>query len=227
VVTEAELNELLEDCPTLYHMAEQQSWPAIQKHGLLSTTALLDLYGITGAERQSIEAQRRPMSVVVEGQGLSRAVVRDQFPMDDRGLFRCLQDGLSPQDWYRLLNAKVFFWLTRERLLRLLNAGTYRNKEHDVLELDAGQLVATHKETICFCPMNSGCTKPFPHARGSTTFRRIADYPYAQWKEKRPRGERVVELAADYAIPDIANFVKRVVRMKGNDELAVLFERAT
>ena len=32
--------------PFLYHMAELSSWPSIQRHGLLSTSALLDLYEI-------------------------------------------------------------------------------------------------------------------------------------------------------------------------------------
>src|SRR3954471_10636942 len=96
VVTKPELDELLEDCPKLYHMAERQSWSAIRNHGLLSTAALLDRYGIVGAERRAIEARRRPTSVALEKPGLGRAVVRDQFPMDDKGLARCLQDGLSP-----------------------------------------------------------------------------------------------------------------------------------
>jgi len=54
-VTDAELAELLQDCPTLYHMAERGSWPSIREHGLLSTSALLDLYGKQGAEREAIE----------------------------------------------------------------------------------------------------------------------------------------------------------------------------
>jgi hypothetical protein len=141
VVTDDELKELLDDCPALYHMAQRQSWPSIRENGLLSTTALLDRYGVSGVKRESIEMQRRPSSVVLEQRGLGRAVVRDQHPMDDAGLVRCLQDGLSPQDWYRLLNSKVFFWLTRARLLRPLNAGNYQNEEHDVLELDALSLL--------------------------------------------------------------------------------------
>jgi hypothetical protein len=204
-------------------MAERESWASIREFGLLSTTALLDRFEVTGAERRAIEAERRPSSVALERPTLGRAVVRDQFPMDDRGLTRCLQDGLLPEAWYRLLNEKVFFWLTHKRLLRLLNAGTYRNEEHDVLELDAAPLVAAYRDKIWLCPMNSGCTKPYPHARGATTFQRIGNYPYAEWKTKRPRGERVVELAVDYSVPDIEKFVKRVVRMKGNNEIEVLF----
>jgi hypothetical protein len=223
VVTETDVKELLEHCPTLYHMAERESWPSIREHGLLSTTALLDRYGIAQAERHVIEAQRRPKSVTLEKVKFGRAVVRDQSPMDDKGLLRCLKDGLTPEAWYKLLNAKVFFWMTPQRLSRLLNAGTYRNEEHDVLELEAAALVEALREQIWLCPMNSGCTKPFPHARGVGTFQRIVDYPYALWKTKRPRGERVVELAVDYAVYDVVKFAKRVVRMKGNNHLAVLF----
>jgi Family of unknown function (DUF7002) len=219
VVTEAELDELLQDCPTLYHMAEKNSWPSIQNYGLLSTTRLLDLFDVGQPRRTEIESRRRPVSVYLEHVDLGRAVIRDQFPMDDKGLERCLEDRLSPRAWYKLLNAKVFFWLTRERLLRLLNAGTYRNEEHDVIELDTRLLVAAYRENIWLCPMNSGCTKPYPHPRGIGTFRRIRDYPYAEWSKKRIRGERVVELAVDDGIHDVAPFVKRVLRMRGNDVL--------
>ena len=81
-----------------------------------------------------------------------------------------------------------------------------------------------YRDKIWLCPLNSGCTKPFPHPRGRTTFQRIGLYPYSHWKAKRPRGERVVELAVDYAVLDIAKFVKRVIHMKGDQELAILFD---
>jgi len=223
-VTERELDELLADSPILYHMAERDSWASIRNYGLLSTTALLDRYEIVGEARTAIERERRPTSIPLDRSDLGRAVVRDQFPMDDKGLARCLEDGLSPADWYRILNGKVFFWLTQERLLRLLNAGAYRLQEHDVLILDAKPLIDAYRDKVWFCPINSGCTKPFPHPRGKKTFQRISDYPYAQWKAKRKRGERIVELAVEYAVPDVAQFVTRVVRMKACEELATLFQ---
>jgi len=224
-VTPDELGELLTDSPVLYHMAEGDSWPTIKTAGLLSTSALLDSYAITGARRLEIEARRRGSSVTLSLPGRATATVRDQLPMDDNGLRRCLLDGLSPEDWYRLLNAKVFFWLTRERLIRLLNAGTYRLQEHDVLEIDAKSLIDAYSERISLCPINSGCTKPFPHPRGKSTFLSLAEYPYATWKKTRKRGERVVELAIAYGVPDIANYTGRVVRMKGSEELKVLWQR--
>jgi hypothetical protein len=203
-------------------MAEDGSWPSIRERGLLSTTALLDLYGATGAARVEIEERRRPASKPLHRSGLPLAVVRDQLPMDDAGLRRCLPLHLTPADWYQLLNQKVFFWLTRDRLIRLLKAGTYRDRPHTVIEVSARALVEAHHDRIWFCPMNSGCTKPYPHPRDGNTFRRIPDYPYFRWRRSRPRGERVVELAVDYSVPDIARFVIRVIRMKGGHQLDTL-----
>src|ERR1700689_802370 len=154
-------------------MAEKGSWSSICKHGLLSTSALLDLYKVEGAERAKIENVRRPKGVSLTAPGLPGAVVRDQLPMDDAGLRRCLPAHIEPADWYRLLNNKVFFWLTRERLLVLLGAGAYRKEPHDVIEVRSRPLVEAYFEKIWLCPMNSGCTKPFPHPRDEQTFRRV------------------------------------------------------
>ena len=223
-MTPQELDELLSDCPVLYHMAEHGSWPSIRERGLLSTTALLDLYEVDGEDRTRIEAQRRPCGVPLVHAKLPRAVIRDQIPMDDTGLLRCLPAHISPSDWYRVLNKKVFFWLTRDRLLRLIGAGAYREKAHDVIQLEARSLVSAYRKKVWLCPMNSGCTKPMPHPRDEGTFLRIADYPYSMWRTKRKKGERVVELAIDYAVPNISDFVTRVVEMRGSRELRTLYE---
>ena len=218
-----EIEELVKDCPTLYHMAEQGSWPSIYERGLLSTTALLDLYRVTGRVRHLIENERRARSTALESPELPKAVIRDQFPMTDRGLLRCLPNHISPLDWYRLLNNRVFFWLTKSRLFRLLNAGTYRAEVHDVLEISTQGLLDNYFKKIWFCPMNSGCTKPMPHPRDERTFLRIPDYPYSHWRSKRPRGERVVEFAIDHSVPDIRNYVTRVVEMQSNKELRTIY----
>lgn len=218
-MTEDELSELLDDCPTLYHMAEVGSLASIMEHGLLSTSSLLNLYQTSDPPRHAIESERRGSSVQLTREGLSPAVVRDQLPMDDRGLTRCLEDGLTPTDWYRLLNSRVFFWLTKDRLVRLLSAGTYRDQEHDVIEIDSRSLVAAYQNKIWLCPINSGCTKPFPHPRGKNTFTRIDDYPYADWRKKRKAGERVVELCVDEGVKDISKYVTRAVRMKAGNEI--------
>ncbi len=222
-MTEAELDELQRDCPTLYHMAERGSWPSIRRHGLLSTSALLDLHGIRGAERDPLESRRRAEAATVQGAGLEAATIRDQKPMDDAGLRRCLDPGLLPSDWYRLLNARVFFWMSPARLRRLLHARPYRAAAHDVLELDTRTLLSAWRGHVTLSAINSGATRPFPVRRGLATFLPIADYPYAAWRARRPRGERVVELAVTHGVPDAARHVRRVVRMGGGRDAEIVF----
>jgi hypothetical protein len=218
-----EVRMLIERYPRLWHMAEDGAWPSIQRYGLLSTSALLDLYGINGRERDAIESEHRPKSIEIHRQGLDRAVVRDQKPMSDVGLARCLRDGLTPQEWYRILNTKTFFWLTEQRLSTLLNARPYRELAHTVLSVDTATLVGTHETNIRLSPMNSGCTKPFPHPRGRSTFLPISEYPF---DERRNRGaDAIVELAIEGSIPDIAMHVISVQRMRGTVILESIFER--
>src|SRR5437763_1911223 len=113
------VSDLVAHYPCLYHMAEDGSWPSIREHGLLSTTYLLDLFGYSGSERTQYEAQRRAETVEISHQTYGCASLRDQKPMTDSALRRCLH-GITPTEWYRLLNGRVFFWLTEERLVTLL-----------------------------------------------------------------------------------------------------------
>ncbi len=224
-MTDEELEELVADCPTLYHMAERGSWESIKERGLLSTSALLDLYKISGSERSLIERRHRPKSVEIKADGLATAVIRDQIPMSGSGLVRCLPARLTPEDWYLILNAKAFFWLTEDRLHRLTGANAYRDREHDVLEIDTRSLVQAHRQRIWLCPINSGCTKPMPHPRDEATFARIDTYPYTGWRKRRPKGERVVELAVDYSVPDIRDHVRRIIAKKGTEITAVIMQK--
>lgn len=221
-MTEAELEELIINCPILYHMAERGSWESIKQYGLLSTSALLDRYAVQPPIRTEIESRHRSKSVEVTRDGLPRAVVRDQIPMSDAGLKRALPDRISPTQWYELLNAKAFFWLSEERLHKLTNAKAYRDREHDILEVDTRSLIDAHRDSIWFCPINSGCTKPMPHPRDETIFARIEEYPYAHWRERRSRQERVVELAVDHSVQDIRDHVRRVVVKRGTEVLSII-----
>jgi dipeptidyl aminopeptidase/acylaminoacyl peptidase len=222
MVNEAELEELINICPTLYHMAERGSWGSIKQYGLFSTSALLDHYDVQRPKRTEIESRHRPRSVEVVGEGLPRAIVRDQIPMSDAGLRRALPDHLSPSDWYELLNTKAFFWLSEKRLHKLTNAKAYRNREHDVLEVDTRSLIYAHRDSIWLCPINSGCTKPMPHPRDETIFARISDYPYFHWRERRSRRECVVELAVEHSVKDIRDHVTRVIVKRGLEVLGVI-----
>ena len=221
-MTEEEFQELIANCPNLYHMAERGSWPSIREKGLMSTTALLDQYSVSGEEREKIERFHRPNCVTLSRSDLPGAVIRDQIPMRDSDLRRCLPEHLSPSCWYKILNQKVFFWLSESRLHKLTCAKAYRNREHDVLVVDTRSLIGAHRSEIWLCAINSGCTRPFARWRDESIFSRIDEYPYKHWRRTRGRTERVVELAVGYAVRDIGDHVRRVIVKKGTETISVV-----
>jgi hypothetical protein len=170
------------------------SWESIRRHGLLSTSALLDLYGMDGDRRLALEAQRRLNSVLISGEGLPNTVIRDQKPMTESALAKCLVGGMTTEEWFRLLNERVFFWLSRARLRRLLSARAYRGRPQTVLTLDTASLVAAHCPRIELSPINSGATIYNPQPRGRDTFLPIADYPFDERRKRRTSVNSVVEL---------------------------------
>lgn len=214
------LEKLFEMYPKLYHMAEAGTWESIQRRGLLSASAVLDLFHLEGNQRSAYELEHRRQMLSVLPNRPDPIVLRDQRPMPPERLRMALTDGTTPEQWYQLINGKVFFWAEHHRLLRLLNA--YRNDEHDVLIVDTRSLVTTHLQNVWLCHMNSGNTLPIPHHRGVQIFQRIQDFPAK--KDGRPE-KHVVEVLVDRGVPDIAAHTLEVLRMKRDEVLGQLWKR--
>jgi hypothetical protein len=208
--------------PRLFHMAEAGSWPSIVEHGLLSALALTELFNVSQLESTAILERRRLESITLHDASAGRAVIRDQKPMDDTGLQRALRDGLTPREWYRLINEKAFFWLTESRLQRMRNARPYANERQTIMVVDTASFLEEHGSKVLLSPLNSGCTKPMPHPRGRDTFLSLAAYPYDAWMRKRRGRDPVVELAVPHSVPDVASFVVSVVEEGGGQPLVTL-----
>lgn len=221
-MTEAELARYF---PVLYHMAADGSWESIRRHGLLSTTALLDLWGYSGASRDAIESMRRPRSVAIDHPVHGRALIRDQAPLSDAALVKCLI-GMGPAEWYRILNGKVFFWLGMRRLHGLLDAKLYRQQAHIVITVDTASLLNVHAANATLSRINSGATHRGGSPRGSSTFTRVADFPFnAARRSTTSINESIAELAVDYGIPDIQDHVIAVERMFSGEVVETIYRR--
>jgi len=187
-------------------MAEAGSWPSIQRHGLRSTTALLDLFDVHGPERDLVEARRRPESVPIHHRLYGTAWIRDNKPINETVLRRTLV-GMTEPEWYRTLNGRVFFWLSEHRLDRLRSAPPYRARAHDILVLSTEELLRAYADLVELSPINSGAVHPSAdYPRGAGTFRRIPDY---DWKARRrvAPSEPIVELTVPYLVDDVARFL--------------------
>jgi hypothetical protein len=194
--------------PRLFHMAEEGSWPSIQEHGLLSTTALLDLFEVPARQRHALEAQRRLESVAIHHPLHGTAWIRDNKPINETVLRRTLV-GMTEEQFYRSLNERVFFWVSTNRLERLRNAPPYRNRRHDILELDTAALLARHRDRVELSHLNSGAVHPAAnYPRGEGTFAPIESFRFGE--RRALSSEPVVEVTVLYSVPDVADFVVNV-----------------
>jgi hypothetical protein len=207
--------------PFVYHLAEADNWSSIQRHGLLSTRALLDHIGLERFSRAAVErAYRSTRTILPTG-----LVIRDQRPMPPLALERCLV-GLTVPNWYELLNSKVFFWFDPGRLNR--QRAACRNVPQIALKLDADRLVRHHAAHAAVTPINTGNARRKPALRSAATF-----VPYRIWTESawlseaqplgthpRPPGHQPVELTITDAVPDAMDFVVSIYCLKPNEYLA-------
>ncbi len=214
----AEQETIITQHPLLYHMAEAGAWENIQRHGLLRTAALLKLFDVSEPKRSAIGSSYRRTREVVRHSDYGCAVIRDQTPMHPNKLGQALTD-MNPPEWYKLLNGKVFFWSTEDRLISFLKARSHRDRPHDVLTVCTRSLVEQYATKITLSPINSGTVRMPTHRRGSNTFQTISEY---SCKTKR---ECFAELAVEGSVPDMEQHTLSVDRWMGPTRQQKIWQR--
>lgn len=206
--------ELAARCPQLYHVTTPGAWASIQKNGLLSTACLLDRFEIAGDGRLTLETRRRPSEVVLEHPDHGLAIINDNFPLSEQALATCLDDHLTPSDWLRLLNGRVFFWPCQESLNRLLGAKLNRTRQREVIVVDTLGLAKAHAQRMELCPINSGATLRKAARRGLNTFTPLLRHPFQEWRKLRGGNDQIREVTVQGPVLDIARHTKDVFLTK-------------
>ena len=199
--------ELAERHPRLYHVTTPGAWASIARLGLLPPVALLDLFEVEPARRHELIAARRPAEVRVEHPAHGTAILNDNLPLREPALAGCLDDGLTAQDWLRLLNARVFFWADTDGLARLLGARTNRGRAREVLTFDTLGLARAHAARVELSPINSGSTIRRPARRGLATFTPLLAMGYARWRRQRGGRDRILEVVVRGGVCDISLYL--------------------
>ncbi len=189
----------------VYHLVEASNWPSVQSHGLLSTCELFRLIEVPMAARVRISTTQRLQLTALSAD----VAIRDQLPMPPAALEKCLV-GMTPAQWYEVLNQMVFFWCDRERLNRQLKA--CRGRPQVVLTLDTKRLVARHADRVALTPFNTGNARRKPAIRGWATFVPYPVWLASAWRSEaeglgireRPRSHSPVELAVEGSVRDAA-----------------------
>ena len=196
--------------PRLYHVSAPGAHRSIRRQGLLSARAILDRLGIEGAERTRLLERRRPSEVRLSRPGRGEFVVNDNLPLTERALERCLDDGLTPAEWLRMLNGQVYLWPSTGRLERLLGARTNRARPREVIVLDTLSLVGAHAARTRLSPINGGSTIRKPARRGLATYAPLLAHGYRDWQALRGGRDTIAEIGVGYAIPDLAEHLVEV-----------------
>lgn len=197
-------DELASLHPRLFHVTAPGAWASMERQGLLSTAALLRLFDVDPAEVDRLVGQRRPQEVALNHPEHGMAVLCDNRPLSEKKLARCLDDGLAPADWFRMLADRVFFWAAEADLASLLGARGNRGRPRDVLVFDTRTLVAAHLDVVEISPINSGATIHVPARRGLATFTPLASVRYREWRRVRGQRDRIREVVVRGAVRDAA-----------------------
>jgi hypothetical protein len=189
----------------LFHLAETSNRRSIEQLGLLSASDLIERAGLPAVWHE----RHRPHRLVLP----DGVVLRDQKPMPPTALKRCLR-GMTPEEWYRLLNSKIFLWIDLDRLNRQRNACGRFSQILYVVKTE--KLLEHYASSVELTPINSGNARRRPAVRGTKTF-----VPYPDWMERgwyaeerdqgvRPRSHPPVEFTVSRAIPDWMDFVTEI-----------------
>lgn len=192
-------------------MADDASWQNIERFGLLSTSALLDKWQVTGSRREEIESNYRNEIIIISNPEFGNAAIRDQKAMPPWKLKQCLPPEISVSDWYRFINQRVFFWADWTGLKILMSANEYIHKPHIVISVDSHSLLKNYQDKLFLSEINSGSTfskkgKTKPEYRDFNTFRKIEDY-HTNW---------IDEITILDGVPDIRPFTNWVRRYRAD-----------
>jgi hypothetical protein len=203
---------------TAYHLVDERNWGSIEAQGLLSTKRLA---AASGYDLLQLRLHR------AKGLTLPSGVrIRDQSPMPPGVLEKYLQDKLSPEDWYDLLNSKVFFWLDPDRLNRQRRA--CGDPPQKVLVIDAARMLEKHGNRAAVTPINTGNAMRAAAPRGLSTF-----VPWVRWTSdgwefekagrtvSRPANHKPVELTVEDAVEDIMDHVIEIIPLGARQTLGV------
>lgn len=217
--------DLIEYYPRLYHVTATRNWGLIRQHGVLPTTALIDLFEVDPELRERLARQRRPKSVRLKHPTHGTAIIRDNIPLNEPKLKRCLKDDLEPADWYATLNRRVFFWATRERLGSFLKS--YSESDQLVIVVPTELLIKNYRDRIELSTINSGTTRSVHCTRGLSTFVALSDFDFDAERRRlhRSREKVVAEVTVIGAVERLTEIASTAIGHSPSGSTDVMWQQ--
>ena len=96
-------------------------------------------------------------------------IARPEASLSHKCLERRLTD-CTPEECYRSLSERAFFWLSLDRLITLMSPPEYAERTHTVLYVDTAALLKGYESRVELAAVNTGNIRPFAHAHGACHF---------------------------------------------------------
>lgn len=196
-----DLEKFIEYSPYLYHLTSQQNAKRIISEGTLhSANALIDLTD----DRNNKEIKRRKrfshQPLIING---SEVLLRDQRPISEVALSKCLTDNWQVADFLYYLNDRVFTWPNLDRLTRHYNR--YKTEKPAIFRFSTVDMIAANPH-VKFARLNTGATRANSHLggkapeRGKDTFLKPKDYPFSIRSVAEVTFEKSCVISGDFGI---------------------------
>lgn len=155
------IQKFIEQRPYLYHLTNEiNATKIIAQKRLYSANQLIVMSGDDANE--SIKRRKRTdhFKLMIEGE---EYFLRDQQPISEKALAKCLTDGWDIGDFLYHLNDRVFMWPTLERLWKHFNR---YEQENPVIFRFSSEDVLSANPHVKFSRLNSGATRANSHLGG-------------------------------------------------------------
>jgi hypothetical protein len=164
----------------LYHLTSSENATNIlATKTLFSANTLIDM---TGDDLlQNIKQVRRPshQTIII---GDDRFYLRDQRPISELALSKCLSNDWNVSDFLFHLNERVFMWPTLNRLWKHFKR--YEQENPTIFRFSTREILEANPH-VKFCRLNSGATRPNSHLGGIAPLRGIESFVVAEQFDRR------------------------------------------
>lgn len=171
-----EKQALINSIPYIYHLTDRNNLRFVKTEGVLYSTLTL-IERSTTLNKDELSTIRRDGHTVLNVNGV-KVSIRDQRPLN-AALNKCLEGNCTREDYIRLLNSRVFFWATLERLQ--IHFKRYEDENPIILRIETVVALELNPH-VQLCRLNSGATRPSHHlggkapSRGFDTFKTLDDF---------------------------------------------------
>lgn len=166
-----DLQKFIQERPYLYHLtSEKNATNIIKEKKLYSANTLIDMSGNSSHQQLKTTKRLTHQQIKIKDDVFS---LRDQRPISEKSLAKCLTDNWTVSDFLHHLNDRVFMWPTLERLWRHFNR--YEQEKPVIFRFSTREIIDSNPH-VKFCRLNSGATRANsylggkPPERGKDTF---------------------------------------------------------